>query len=223
MARGTREEEEVDELPEEEAVAIKGINDKEISARVKEYYTDFEEESLTTVDRGQIRRLARLEIAADRAAERMTDGTLWSPNQAKSLSETAAKLSSEARQLADALGMTRKRRIADDGSDIESYIPTLHRDALKFLQERAVAIVCPHCRDEKAHVEIKAGTIIYHFAFEKEWEWKSKCPRCNQWFSINQDNYIEFRFDTLGKYEDSDRDTGSEDGEEDAEDLQEEI
>jgi hypothetical protein len=98
--------------------------------------------------------------------------------------------------------MSRKRRLSDDGSDIESYIPQLHRDAYKFISERAVAIVCPHCREEKAHVEIKAGMILYHFAFEGKWEWRSECPRCKQVFTINQENYFDFKFDTLGKYED---------------------
>lgn len=218
MARG-KPEEVIEDAPEDETILLKGINEKQISERVREYFKDFEEESLTTVDRGQIRRLARLEVAADQAAERITDGTPWSPNQSKALSETAGKLSAEARQLADALGMTRKRRVSDDGSDIESYIPKLHRDALKFLNERAVAIVCPHCREEKAHVEIKAGAIIYHFAFEGEWEWKSKCPRCQQWFTINQDNYIDFRFDTLGKYEETKRSEFDLEDEDDSEDA----
>ena len=192
---------EVEGQEEEPRVDFKPITDDLVQQRIREYEADFEIDSLTTVDRAQIKRMAKLELAADAATDQMTDNPDLTPAQRKALSDTAKSLSAEARQLADALGVSRQKRLTEEEAEQEALIPKLYQEAKKFMDQHAVAIVCPHCRDEAARVEIKAGSIIYAFSFEGEWEWRSKCPRCKQWFEINQDNYIEFRFDTLGRYE----------------------
>jgi len=217
----TKAKEDYEVLDDTERVSLRKIGEERVRQRISEYEAEFEADSLTTVDRAQIRRMAKLELAADDSTDDLTSDNSLTPGQRKALSDTAKSLSAEARQLADSLGMSRSKRLTDEEAEQEALIPKVYREARDFLYKNAVAIVCPHCRSEDARIEIQAGTIIYHFFFEKEWSWKSKCPRCDQWFEINQDNYIEFRFDTLGQYEDKPGEIIS--TEEEADDGQEEI
>lgn len=213
-----RKKEEDTEQSEGSPVDLKQITDDLVLGRVKEYEADFEIDSLTTVDRAQIRRMAKLELAADAATNDLVSNSSLSPAQRKALSDTAKSLSAEARQLADTLGMSRQKRLTEEEAEQEALIPKLYREGREFLHQHAIAILCPHCREEKAHVEIKLGSIIYALFFEGEWEWKAKCPRCQRWYEINQHNYIDFRFDTLNNYEDKDEIvTEEEDREEEAE------
>jgi hypothetical protein len=206
----------------EERVSLREIGEGRVKERLEEYYAEFEADSLTTVDRAQIKRMAKLELAADDATDELTSNSGLTPGQRKALSDTAKSLSAEARQLANDLGMSRSKRMTDEEAEQEALIPKLYKEAKDFIYQHAVCIVCPHCRSEKANVEIRAGTIIYHFAFEGEWSWKSKCPRCNQWFAIDQNNYMEFRFDTLNQYEDKEQSSGIIE-EDEGDDGQEEI
>jgi hypothetical protein len=185
--------------------------DSRVDDRIGEYERDFEIDSLTTVDRAQIRRMAQLEIAADEAVDALSNTPDLTPTQRKSLGDTAKTLSAEARQLADVLGMSRSKRMSSEEAEQEQFIPQIYREAKEFIYAHAVAIICPHCRKEEAHVEIAAGTILYHFSFEGEWEWKSKCPRCGKSFKIDQNNYFDFLYSTLGQYEKEDK-VESEDG-----------
>lgn len=185
----------------EEWVQLKEISDARVADRIQEYIDEFEADSLTKTDRAQIQRLAKLELAADDATNELTSGKSLTPGQRKALGDTAKTLSAEARQLADSLGTSRSKRMDSEEGESEQFIPRLAREGKEFLHKHAVAILCPHCREEEAHVEIIAGTIIYHFTFESQWTWTSLCPRCNKTFTINQDNYIDFLFSTINKFE----------------------
>lgn len=217
MARSSRTDA-YEVMAEEDKIALKAVGEERIRERVKEYESDFEIDSLTTVDRTQIRRMAKLELIADRDTDELDINPNLTPGQRKALMDSAKAASAEARQLADTLGMSRSKRLSDEEAEQEALIPKIYREAKDFIYQHAVAIVCPHCREEEAHVEIRAGTIIYHFAFEGQWSFKCKCMResCGKWFEINQDNYLEYRFDTLNQYEDKPREIGIEEtGEED--------
>lgn len=178
---------------------LAGVGDDRVKQRIKEYEDDFEADSLTTIDRAQIKRMAKIELAADDATNELTSNTSLTPTQRKALSDTAKSLSAEARQLADTLGMSRGKRMTSEESEQEQFIPKVSREAKDFIYKHAICIMCPKCRKEEARVEIVAGTIIYHFSFEGEWLWRSKCPRCQNIFEINQDNYLEFLFDIINR------------------------
>lgn len=169
--------------------------------RVRQYESDFDADSVTTADQQQLRTLAELSVLselANRKAAMMVLGE-FSPQDQKYVSDSAAKYSMEARQLATSLGIDRKSRVTGQESELETYLPTLHKEAKKFLYERAVAIVCPHCLASEAKVELRMGTIIYHFAYELEWAWTSICPKCKGKIRIDQNNYTKFLFSELDK------------------------
>jgi hypothetical protein len=186
---------------DEEWVTLREISDQRAAARIQEYEDEFEADSLTKTDRSQIKRMAKLELAADDATNELTSGKPLTPAQRKALGDTAKALSAEARQLADSLGTSRSKRIDAEQAEQEQFIPKIAREAKEFLYRQAICIICPHCRAEEARVEILAGTIIYHFSFEGQWKWESQCPRCGKMFQIDQNNYLEFLFSTINKFE----------------------
>ena len=172
-----------------------------VESREAQYVNDFEESSITTTDREQLRRLSELSVLAElsnRKAAIMTLGAA-SPQDIKYVSDAAAKYSSEGRQLATALGVDRKSRVTDQESELETYLPTLHKEAKDFIYKHAIAIVCPHCLNTEARVELRMGTIIYAFSYELRWTWQSICPKCKGEIVITQNNYTKFLFSELDK------------------------
>jgi hypothetical protein len=105
----------------------------------------------------------------------------------------------EARQLATSLGIDRKSRVTDQESELETYLPTLHKEAKDFIYKHAIAIVCHHCLNTEARVELRMGTIIYAFSYELKWKWESVCPKCKGEIRIDQNNYTRFLFSELDK------------------------
>jgi Zn finger protein HypA/HybF involved in hydrogenase expression len=195
------------------------IGDDRVSERIAEYEAEFDVDDITTIDRAQIKRMAKLELAADDATNELTSRGDLTPAQRKALGDTAKSLSAEARQLADSLGMSRAKRLNSEQADQEQFIPKIYREAREFIYQHAVCIICPKCREEEAHVEIIAGSIIYHFTFESQWTWTSLCPRCGNRFEINQDNYLEFLFTTINKVVVSPRAINLEEEEDDQEEI----
>ena len=172
-----------------------------VESRILQYEDDFDESTVTTADKQQLRTLAELSILSElsnRKSALMVLGNA-SPQDIKYVSDSAAKYSMEARQLATSLGIDRKSRVTDQESELETYLPTLHKEAKDFIYKHAVAIVCPHCLATEARVELRMGTILYHFFYELHWEWKSQCPKCKGEIRINENNYTNFRFSELEK------------------------
>lgn len=169
------------------------VSDQKIKERVAEYERDFEAKSLTAIDKMQIRHLAKMELAGDRATSILNASVNLTAAQRKALTDSAKSAMGEARQIADSLGMSRKARLTDEDSEMNDYLPKLHDEALNFLHERGVFIVCPSCRKEQPRVEIRSGMIIFNFEFEMDWVWRSKCPRCGKKFEINSSNYQSFK------------------------------
>lgn len=172
-----------------------------VEDRVHQYEDDFEEDSITTADRQQLRTLAELSVLSELANRKSAVMVLgsYSPQDIKYVSDSAKSLSGEARQLATSLGIDRKSRVTDQESELETYLPTLHKEAKEFIYKHAIAIVCPHCLDTEARVELRMGTILYHFSFELRWEWNSVCPKCKGAIHIDQNNYTKFLFSELEK------------------------
>ena len=186
-------------------VPAKNDGNDRVADRIKEYEDEFEADSLTTIDRAQIARMAKIELAANDATDQLASNPDLTPSQRKALGDTAKSLSMEARQLADALGMSRNKRLSSEQGEQEQFIPKIYAEAKEFIYQHAVCIICPHCRKEEAHVEIPVGTIIYHFAYEGQWKWESICPRCKKKFEITQDNYGDFLFSTINQIKVSER------------------
>ena len=172
-----------------------------VEARVLQYEDDFEADSITTADRQQLRTLAELSVLSELSNRKSAEMVLgsYSPQDQKYVSDSAAKYSSEARQLATSLGIDRKSRVTDQESELETYLPTLHKEAKDFIYKHAIAIVCPHCLETEARVELRMGTIIYHFQYELKWSWSSLCPKCKGEIVIDQNNYTKFLFSELEK------------------------
>jgi len=208
-----------DEVPEvdvdiEEIKRIRSVNDDRVKERIQEYEHDFEAGSLTVIDRAQIRYLARLELASEDATNVLMNTQNLTPAQRKALADSAKGLIAETRQLADTLGMSRKSRMTDEDSEMNEYLPKLHAEALGFLHERGVFIVCSNCLKEQARVEIRQGIIIFNFEFETDWTWRSKCPRCGKKFEINSANYQNFKVSKSPKPVTDVKDEEIEDGDE---------
>jgi hypothetical protein len=172
-----------------------------VETRILQYESDFDESTVTTADKQQLRTLAELSVLSElsnRKSALMVLGNA-SPQDIKYVSDSAAKYSMEARQLATSLGIDRKSRVTDQESELETYLPTLHKEAKDFIYKRAIAIVCPHCLSTEAHVELRMGTIIYAFSYELRWSWDSTCPKCKGAIHIDQNNYTKFLFSELDR------------------------
>jgi hypothetical protein len=180
--------------------------------RVTEYEEDFEESSITTADRQQLKALAELTLLSElcnRKAAEMVLGE-YSPQDQKAVSDASARYSTEARQLAKSLGVDRQSRITDQENELEQYLPILHAQTKEFIYKNAVAIICPHCLKSDSQTELRMGHILYHFTYELKWQWTSICPKCRGEIKINQDNYPSYLFSELEKAGMVKRDTDEE-------------
>lgn len=170
-----------------------------VAERLKELLDDFDESSVTTTDREQLKTLAELNVLselANRKSALMVIGTA-SPQDIKYVSDSAKSLSGEARQLATSLGIDRKSRVTEEESELETYLPTLHKEAKEFVYKRAVAIFCPHCIAQEARVTLAMGHILYPFLNELKWQFETICPKCKGEIYISQANYTKFLFSEL--------------------------
>lgn len=170
-----------------------------VAERLKELISDFDESTITTTDREQLKTLAELNVLselANRKVALMTIGSA-SPQDVKYVSDSAKALSGEARMLAASLGIDRKSRVTEEESELETYLPTLHKDAKEFIYKRAIAIFCPHCLAQEARVELRQGFILYHFAHELSWTFDTICPKCKGDIHISRANYTKFLFSEL--------------------------
>ncbi len=166
--------------------------DERIKARIEEYLADLDKSSITVSDRSQIKNLARLEIGIEQLTEKLATIGEVESKSAKALSDNLTSLMAQHRQISSLLGIDRKSRSSRGEGEYEQYLPRLHKEALNFVMENAVIILCPHCVKEKAQVKINEGMIIFHFRDNVAWSWTSACPRCRQEFTINQDNWQDF-------------------------------
>lgn len=202
------EEEEVERTPsgrrkvktEKLDIDLDGV-EKRIEELIKRYSSDIEASSITVVDEHQIRTLAELTAnseLANRKVSLLIIGTA-APQDIKAVGDTASGLSKEARQLATSLGLDRKSRVSEEESELETYLPQLHKEAKEFIYKQAIAIVCPHCLELPARVELRMGHILYHFAYELPWSFTTKCAKCGKEFTISNTNYLKFLFSELEK------------------------
>lgn len=174
---------------------------KLVAERLKELLDDFDESTVTTTDREQLKTLAELNVLselANRKAALMVLGTA-SPQDIKYVSDSAKSLSGEARQLAASLRIDRKSNLTEQESELELYFPTIHKEAKEFIYKRAIAIVCPHCLAQEARIELRMGHILYAFAYEIKWSFQTICPKCKGEIYISQANYQKFLFSELEK------------------------
>ena len=172
-----------------------------VAERLKELMSDFDESTVTTTDREQLKTLAELNVLSElsnRKSALMVIGSS-SPQDIKYVSDSAKSLSGEARMLATSLGIDRKSRVTEEESELEMYLPTLHKDAKEFIHKRAIAIVCPHCLGQEARIELRMGHILYAFAYELKWAFDTICPKCKREIQISQANYQKFLFSELEK------------------------
>lgn len=184
---------------------------KRVDDRIAEYSRQFETDSLTFLDVRMLRNLAEIETTVDIINQATKNPARFTPAELKSVTDSKAKLLSELRAQAAALGMDRKSRIVESESELETYLPKLHREAKEFLYKHAMIILCPHCLAEPARVEIRQGTLfvaptlIYHFAYESPtWKFESDCPRCHKHFEINSTNYTDFLYSKIDPYQNED-------------------
>jgi len=172
-----------------------------VEVLIEQYSSDIEASSITIVDERQIRTLAELSVLSEmatRKAANMLIGTA-SSQDLKAVSDSSKAWSAEARQLATSLGLDRKSRVSEEESELETYLPQLHKEAKEFIYKQAVAIVCPHCLELPARVELRMGHILYHFAYELPWSFTTKCAKCGKEFTISHTNYLKFLFSELEK------------------------
>jgi len=62
----TKAKEDYEVLDDTERVSLRKIGEERVRQRISEYEAEFEADSLTTVDRAQIRRMAKLELTKSR-------------------------------------------------------------------------------------------------------------------------------------------------------------
>lgn len=91
-------------------------------------------------------------------------------------------------------------------SELDRYVPETKKAARDFLGDRAIIIMCPECLKEDGEVELRMGTLIYHFAFETHWSFDADCPRCValkrkviHHIHIDQSNYTKFLWNSVDK------------------------
>jgi len=60
----TKAKEDYEVLDDTERVSLRKIGEERVRQRISEYEAEFEADSLTTVDRAQIRRMAKLEFSS---------------------------------------------------------------------------------------------------------------------------------------------------------------
>lgn len=181
---------------EEEAKPVtfvmKSPAEDRIRKRIEEYMADLDKNSITVSDRSQIKNLARLEISIEELTEKLANIGTVDSRERKSLTDSLTTLMAQHSRISSLLGIDRKSRASRGDSEFEEYLPRVHREAKAFLDEHAVVIVCPNCMGERARVRINEGVIIFHYRDDVQWAWSSTCPRCQQMFTINRNNWKNF-------------------------------
>lgn len=191
-------------IPEEIAKLFPDLQ-QEIEETMNRYLSEIDDETLTEMDRDNVQILAQFVVSAKRQtlgiAMRAND---FSPQEQKSANESARALSNEARQLSAALGIDRKSRMTGDQSELELTLPKIFAEAQEYIYEHSIAICCLECRNSKAQIDIRSGMLLYHF-FDEDPEWSAtfKCMReeCGNIFTINKDNWTDYRMKTLDEIE----------------------
>lgn len=178
-------------------------NDALIEKKIQQYKKDFDMSTLTTVDYTQIRNMAALEVACAKLNQRLAGIETMSPQEMKVTTEAIKTMMAEHRQQATALGINRAKRVSEEESELDQYLPKLANEAYDFFKSRAIAIMCSDCRAEAPEVDIRMGWIVYHFTeTDKEFEWSSTCARCKQPIRINRYNWKRCLLSELDKRRD---------------------
>lgn len=171
-----------------------------IEKKIQQYRRDFDMSTLTTVDYTQIRNMASLEVACSKLNQRLAGVETMSPQEIKVTTEAIKTMMAEHRQQATALGITRIKRVSEEESELDQYLPKLASEAYEFFKTRAVAIMCSSCRSEAPEIDIRMGWIVYHFTeTDREFEWSSVCPRCGNPVKINRGNWKKHLMTELDK------------------------
>ena len=159
--------------------------------------------TLTTVDYTQIRNMAALEVACAKLNQRLAGIETMTPQEIKVTTEAIKTMMAEHRQQATALGINRAKRVSEEESELDQYLPKLANSAYDFFKSRAIAIMCSECRAEAPEVDIRMGWIVYHFAdTDKDFQWNSICSRCKKPVSINRYNWKRYLLSELDKRRD---------------------
>lgn len=178
-------------------------NDALIEKKIQQYKRDFDMSTLTTVDYTQIRNMAALEVACAKLNQRLAGIETMTPQEIKVTTEAIKTMMAEHRQQATALGINRAKRVSEEESELDQYLPKLANSAYDFFKSRAIAIMCSECRAEAPEVDIRMGWIVYHFAdTDKDFQWNSICSRCKKPVSINRYNWKRYLLSELDKRRD---------------------
>ena len=178
------------------------ITPEAVERKAQEYLQDFDTTTTTRIDLSQLTNLARLSLnieALNMGLSRATEG-IYTTGQVRTLATSLKEMMAEERQQADALGISRSKRISGQQSELEQYLPKLKKQVKDLMGDRIILMLCPKCLKEPAHVEIRQGMIIYHFMKEnRKWSWNGECVRCGENINITHKNYKDFLLNVWDK------------------------
>ena len=154
---------------------IAPLENADFKSRLEALMSPFDKDTITPNDYISFRNLAEIQMQMDALTEQLRSGEYRSDvSKLKTLNETYAKLSGEARQLQSALGIDRSSR--ETQVDTGAAIRHMVQGAQETLRANAVMIVCPACKARD--VLINQGYILFHFRQDVPWKWESVCPKC---------------------------------------------
>jgi hypothetical protein len=195
-------------IPTLEGQTLEGIQ-KRVDARYSEFLEDFDESALTRGDLDQIRNMAFMSVTSEENNKKLLAATAGllslTPNEFGALTKSVNDLSKEIRLIQDSLGIDRKTRIASESSEMEQYLPKLHKEALDLIYKRGLYLCCLKCRATEAQTEIHHGLLLYHFMEEEDvflpdgtvrdnnWGMTFRCFRCGDEQTIAPWNYQQYR------------------------------